>query len=202
MIKVIAFDYDGVIKMKEGDIFAEICSYLNIKREDWEREYFLVNHLINTNQKSVAEVISSIVLKFTDSKELEEGVLNLIKNYKNVYYLNKELIEFIKDLKNRDYKTALISNNSIKLRQRLTEDEIVDLFDEIIISAEVGYQKPEPKIFEFLFKKLSIKSNELIFIDDSLRCLEGSDKIGYIPVLYKDNKSLKLELSNLLQIEL
>ena len=58
------------------------------------------------------------------------------------------------------------------------------------------------RVFEFLFKKLSIKSNELIFIDDSLRCLEGSDKIGYIPVLYKDNKSLKLELSNLLQIEL
>ena len=198
MIKAITFDYDGVIKMKEGDIFGDICNYLNIKREDWEREYFLVNHLINTNQKSVAEVISSVVLKFTDNKELETGVLDLIKNHKNIYYLNDELIEFIKDLKDRDYKVALLSNNSIKLKQRLIEDGIADLFDWVIISAEVGYQKPQPEIFDLLFKKLEVEPSEVVFIDDSLRSLEGADQIGYIPVLFKDNETLKSELSKIL----
>lgn len=202
MIKAIVFDYDGVIKIKEGDIFAEICDYLKVKREDWEREYFLVNHLINTNQKSVSEVISSVVFKFTDNKELEEGVLDLIKNYKNVYYLNEGLIKLIKDLKNRGYKTALLSNNSIKLRQRLVEDGILDLFNEIIISAEVGYQKPQPEIFDILFKKLEVKPDEVIFIDDSERSLEGADIIGYNPILFKDNKSLKVDLSNILNINL
>lgn len=199
MIKAIAFDYDGVIKMREGDIFADICNYLNIKREDWEREYFLVNHLINTNKKSVSEVISSIVFKFTNNKELEKGVLNLIENYKNIYYLNNELINFIKDLKNKYYKIALISNNSIKLRERLVEDGIIELFDEVIISAEVGFQKPQPEIFKILSHKLAIKLNEFVFIDDSLRCLEDADKIGYIPILYKDNKSLKINLLNILK---
>ena len=202
MIKVIAFDYDGVIKIREGDIFSEICDYLKIKKEDWVREYFLVNHLINTGQKSVAEVISSLVLKFTDNKEKNVYILELVKNHKSTYHLNNEVIKIIEILKEKEYKIALISNNSEVLRQRLTEDGIDNLFDQIIISAEVGYQKPQPEIFEVLFNKLEVEPNEVIFIDDTLRCLEGSDEIGYIPILYKDIETLKKELSNLLEIEL
>jgi epoxide hydrolase-like predicted phosphatase len=202
MIKAIAFDHDGVIKFREGDVFAEICNYLEVNREDWEREYFLVNHLINTNKKSVLEVISSVVFKFTNSKEKNDYILKLIKNYKNTYHLNYELIDIIKTLKNKGYKLAVVSNNSIKLKQRLEEDNIINLFDQIIISAEVGYQKPDPIIFDILFKKLEVEPNEVIFIDDTLRCLEGADKIGYIPILFNDNKTFKEELSNLLEIEI
>ena len=180
MIKVIAFDNDGVIKFREGDVFAEICDYLKINREDWDREYFLVNHLINTNQKSVIDVISSVVLKFANNKEIINYIVNLIKNFKSVYRLNNELIDFIKKLKAMGYKIALISNNSAKLRQWLTEDKIDNLFDEIIISAEVGYQKPQPEIFDVLFKKLDVKQNEVIFIDDTIKCLEGAKKILYL----------------------
>ena len=116
--------------------------------------------------------------------------------------MNEELINTIKDLKKINYKIALLSNNSIELRQKLTENGIIDIFNEIIISAEVGFQKPQPEIFEILFNKLGVNADEVIFIDDTSRSLENADKIGYTPILFKDNKSLKLELSSILGINI
>lgn len=121
-----------------------------------------------------------------------------MKENHSKYHLNDDLISVIKDLKNKDYKIALLSKNSITLKEKLTEDGISDIFDVVIISAEVGCQKPQPEIFDILFKKLELKPSEVVFIDDTLKSLEGADKIGYIPILYKDNETFKSELFNII----
>lgn len=202
MIKVIAFDYGGVIKINDSDLIADICEYLNISKEDWHKEYFKINHLANTQNVSFEEVFKIVTSKFNDSEEARNHVLDLMKYNKGKYHLNNELVDIIKELRSNGYKTALLSNNSIELRQRLKDDGIIDIFDGIIISAEVGLQKPQPGMFQILFDKLEVKPNEVVFIDDTLKSLEGADDIGYIPVLYKDNESLKLELSNILGIKI
>ncbi len=198
MIKAIAFDYGGVIKINDGDLFNDIAKYLNITREELNKEYFSLNHLFNTQEISYEDVMTLVISKFNDSDEAKDYILNLMRENHAKYYLNDELIDFIKELKNKDYKIALLSNNSSKLREVLIKDGISDLFDVVVISAEVGCQKPQPKIFDILFKKLELEPNEVVFIDDTLKSLEGADKIGYIPVLFKDNESLKTELSNTL----
>jgi epoxide hydrolase-like predicted phosphatase len=198
MIKGIAFDYGGVIKINDEDLFSNIAKYLDISREEFSKEYFSLNHLFNTQDKSYEDVISLIISKFNDSKEAKDYILNLMKENHSKYHLNDELIDTIKDLKNKDYKIALLSNNSIKLKEKLIEDGISDIFDVIIISAEVGCQKPQPEIFDILFKKLELNPSEVVFIDDTLKSLEGADKIGYIPILYKDNETFKSELFNII----
>lgn len=198
MIKAIAFDYGGVIKINDSDLFSDIAKYLNITREEFSKEYFTLNHLFNTQEKSYEDVITLIISKFNDSKEAKDYILNLMKENHSKYHLNDELIDIIKDLKNRDYKIALLSNNSIKLKEILIQDGISDLFDVVVISAEVGCQKPQPEIFNILFKKLELEPSEVIFIDDTMKSLESADKIRYIPVLYINNKTLKSELSSIL----
>jgi epoxide hydrolase-like predicted phosphatase len=197
MIKVIAFDYGGVIKINDGDLFADISEFLNISIGEWSEEYFKANHLFNVQNVSFEDAFRMIVSKFSDEEYVQNHILDLVKSNKGKYHLNNELIEFIKDLREKGYKTALLSNNSTELRNKLKEHGIIDIFDEIIISAEVGFQKPQPEIFQILFDKLKVKASEVVFIDDSYRSLEGAYSIGYVPVLYKDNESLKLELSNI-----
>jgi putative hydrolase of the HAD superfamily len=199
MIKAIVFDYGGVIKINDSDLIADICEYLNINKEDWLKEYFQINDLDSTQNVSFEDVFKMVTLKFNDEEEAQNHVLELMKSHKGKYHLNNELIDTIKEFRNKGYKTALLSNNSIELRQRLIDDGIIDIFDEVIISAEVGLQKPQPGIFDILFKKLELKPDEVVFVDDTLRSLEGADSIGYIPILFKDNESLKLELSNILE---
>lgn len=202
MIKLIAFDYGGVIKISERNLSSDICDYLKIDKEDWKKEYFLVNHLANVKNISFSEVFILVASKFDNSDETRKYILDLLENNKNKWHLNDELIDIVKNLKRKNYKIALLSNNSTELRQKLIENEIIDLFDEIIISAEVGFQKPQPEIFDILFKRLEANPSEVIFVDDTPRSLENADKIGYIPILFKDNKSLKSELSSILDINI
>ncbi|HLP86319.1 MAG TPA: HAD-IA family hydrolase [Candidatus Paceibacterota bacterium] len=202
MIKVVAFDYGGVIKINERNLSSDICDYFKINKEDWKREYFLVNHLTNIKNISFSDLIILVVSKFDNSQETKKYILDLLESNKNKWHLNNEIIDIIKNLKKRKYKIALLSNNSTDLRQELKKNEILNLFDEVIISAEVGFQKPQPEIFDFLFKKLEVNSNEVLFIDDTPKSLENADKIGYTPVLFKNNESLKSELSILLGVNI
>lgn len=202
IIKAIAFDYGNVILINDVDLFDEIAKYLKIDKEEFRNQYNTYNHLFNTQNRTYEEVMTLIISKFNDSNEAKDHISNLIKKNHNSYYLNIELINVIKELKNKNYKIAMVSNFSIDLKEKLKKDGIYDLFDEVVISAEVGFQKPQPEIFGVLFKRLGLEPKEVIFIDDTPRSLEGADKIGYIPILYKNNESLKQELSNILSIKL
>ncbi len=202
MIKAIVFDYGGVIKINDSDLISDICNYLKINKKDFEKEYFAVNHLINIGGKSFEEFTLLLVSKFNKSKKTKNYILKLLKENKSKYHLNNELIDLIKYLKNKNYKIGLLSNNSLELKQELINDKIYELFDQIIISAKVGYQKPQPEIFEILFSKLKMKPNEVIFVDDTPKSLEGADKIGYVPILFTNNKQLRADLSSILNLKL
>lgn len=200
MIKAIAFDYGGVVKINQQDLIKEICEYLKIEREVWRKEYFKINKMFNIEGKSFEEVILFLVAKFDPSEKTRNYMIDLLKENDSLYHLNNELIIYIKKLKEKGYKIALLSNNSLTLRAKLIEENIFDLFDAIVISSEVGYMKPQPEIFEILFKKLKVNPNEVIFIDDSLKSLEKADEIGYIPILFKNNEILESELASILGI--
>lgn len=201
MIKVIVFDYGGVIELKDGDLIQEIADSLQITKEDWQEVYYTLNHLNNTGEKSWREVATIVARKFNASDVQVSFIQDLINKYDHKRILNLELIEVIKDLKKKNYKIGILSNYSITLREKLTRLNIIDLFDEVIISSEVGLQKPQPEIFEIVFNKFNIKNSEMIFIDDTKKSLEGAEKIGYIPVLYINNETLKSDLVGILDIK-
>lgn len=198
MIKAIAFDYGGVIEQKEGDIIQEIVDHLKVTKEDWNKIYFSLNYLCNTGVNTYLEVARMVAEKLNASNDQILSIQEIIIKYNKKRILNIELIEYIKDLRNKNYKIALLSNYSITLRQKLTDQNIIHLFDEVIIYAEVGFQKPDPEIFEILFNKLDVRNNEVIFIDDTQNSLKNSENIGYIPILYINNKKLKNDLFNIL----
>ena len=200
MIKAVVFDYGGVIEITDTGLMQKIADSLRISLEDWTKEYRTLNYLCNTGKNSYEEVYALTAQKFNASDIQISHIHEMMKENMETRKINFELIEIIKDLKSRNYKIGLLSNNYIKLRQQMTDEGTLKYFDSVVVSSEVGYQKPQPEIFEVLFNELGVKSNEVIFIDDSKSSLEGANDIGYIPILYKDNKSLKSELYSILGI--
>ena len=197
MIKAIAFDYGGVIEIKERNSFQEIASYLQVSLEDWERVYFSLNHMFNVGGKSWDEVIALVAKEFNASDEQISHIKNLVSEIRKTKRINYELLEIIKKLK-KNYKIGLLSNNSVNLNQRIKDNNIAEIFDAVVISGEVGFQKPQPEIFEILSNKLGVELNELIFVDDTKRSLEGAEMIGYFPILFTNNQKLKEELAGIL----
>jgi HAD superfamily hydrolase (TIGR01509 family) len=196
MISTIAFDYAGVLEIAERNIVDEIIEYMNITLEKWNSVYHTLNYLCNVEGKTWGEVAILTVEKLGGTQEQVVKIQEIMRLNALSKKVNLGLIEIIKKLK-PNYTIALISNYPPHLREKLVKQNLIELFDEIIISGEVGFQKPQPEIFLLLCERLKITPQELVFIDDSKKSLEGASDIGYTPILYRSNQHLELDLKEL-----
>jgi epoxide hydrolase-like predicted phosphatase len=106
--------------------------------------------------------------------------------------VDRTLVDYIRSLRGK-YKTGLISNAWGDLRDFVVREKFDDAFDKMIISAEVGAMKPEPKIFQIALEQFGVSPNEAVFIDDFLMNIEGCEKVGMKGIHFRDPESaLKL----------
>lgn len=72
-----------------------------------------------------------------------------------------------------------------------------ELFDDLIISGEVGHVKPERGIYEILLSRVSRPAQECVFIDDQERNLLPAREMGMITIHYRFPEQLEEKLSRL-----
>jgi REG-2-like HAD superfamily hydrolase len=71
-------------------------------------------------------------------------------------------------------KVGVVSNWDLRLRRLLTELQLMDLFDEIVVSAEEGIEKPNPAIFHRACERLGVRPEDAVHVGDS----EEHDVVG------------------------
>lgn len=112
--------------------------------------------------------------------------------------LDGELVAYIRSLRPR-YKTALLSNAMSTLRRAITNRfPILDAFDAVVISAEVGLVKPDAAIYELALQKLSVRAPEAVFIDDFVENVEGARRAGLHAIHFQSRQQALGELNALL----
>ncbi|HET9589439.1 MAG TPA: HAD family phosphatase [Anaerolineales bacterium] len=111
--------------------------------------------------------------------------------------VDRTLVDFIRSLRGK-YKTGLISNAWGDLRDFIVREKFDDAFDKMIISAEVGAAKPEPKIFQIALGQFGVSPGEAVFVDDFLINIEGCEKVGIKGIHFKDPESALRQLEQLL----
>lgn len=89
------------------------------------------------------------------------------------------MIDLIRLLRGR-YRTGLLSNASDASDPKRLADRygVVDLFDVMIISAQVGLAKPDPAIFRLALKRLDCAPQATIFVDDFAPNVEAAAALG------------------------
>ncbi len=106
-----------------------------------------------------------------------------------------EIIYYLKET----YLLGLLSNGISKVQHpRLENSVFCDAFDAVVISGDVGINKPDPRIFEILTKKAGFYDKKrMLMIGDSLTSDMlgginfGIDTCWYNPGLKKNTTSIK-----------
>lgn len=197
-IKAIAFDVGGVIELYGGGRLVDVIpKMLGVSADDFKEVYFKHNHFSNIHNVPLEEMILKVVAEFDDRKEIGEKVKTWLQASTAQNKFNTELVALFPILRKQGLKIGILSNATSSMRQKLDTYHIPELVDDMVISGEIGFQKPHKEAFEVLFNRLGVHAHEAIFIDDSLKSLEKAAEIGYIPVLYKDNEQLKSELKRM-----
>ena len=73
----------------------------------------------------------------------------------------------LKELKNKGYKIALVSNSWLSRGKHcLEKKKLHKYFDAMVLSSDVGVAKPDKRIFELAAKKLKVLPFECVFVGD------------------------------------
>ncbi|GGG03670.1 haloacid dehalogenase [Paenibacillus albidus] len=110
-------------------------------------------------------------------------------------------IPTLRSLRQKGYRLGLISNWNETAREVLADNRLEEELDEIIISSEVGIEKPDPAIFEFALAKADVTAKQSLYIGDNYYDdVKGSQKVGMECLLINPYGSQGIEELNYSQV--
>lgn len=128
--------------------------------------------------------------------ELKKELREFFKIYSEFTLIDKEVEEFLIDLKTRNYKIFILSNYGREFFEELEKKaEFFSYVDGRIISYEVNARKPDLKIYDLLIKRYHIKPEESIFIDDNRENIKAAKQMKFYTILFRSLDQVKADFS-------
>jgi putative hydrolase of the HAD superfamily len=189
VIKAIIFDCFGVIV---GKGFPQ--TYRMAGGDPKNDRDFIVDLLGQANLGMITDDLFNLSI----SNHLGISVQTWNEVVKRAELPDNHLLNYIKELR-KSYKTAVLSNsNRGVLARKIGDSWLSSCFDEVIVSAEVGIVKPDPRIYKIAAERLNVEMSECVFIDDQQTFIETGRGLGMKVILYKDFIDFKHELEKLI----
>ena len=148
----------------------EMCSDLGIEREEFdlyweekEQERYLgkidfVDSIRYVCEKCGIQIDDSILTAITDKR---------IKTKSTCFdYVDPEVFQLLSHLKSMGVKLAIVSNCSSEEVKVIKQSRIYEYFDQVILSYEVGLQKPDISIYKKAADLLGVAIDECVFVGD------------------------------------
>lgn len=98
--------------------------------------------------------------------------------------LDLSLIALIRRLRADGHPVALLSNDVRELADKLVHLGIADLFDPLVISAQIGVMKPNARAYRVVLDRLNVPPEAAIFIDDRMDNIDGARAVGIASLHY------------------
>jgi epoxide hydrolase-like predicted phosphatase len=104
------------------------------------------------------------------------------------------MIELVKTLKAQGYRVAMLSNVQ-KHQAKVVRDKGLHLyFDPLILSCEIGVEKPKMEAFQILVQRLHARPQDCIMIDDTPENIQAARQLGMDVILFQSVEGLQAEL--------
>jgi putative hydrolase of the HAD superfamily len=187
--EVIVFDFSGVIAKTDKEELAEfIAGSLELSQE--EALQALAQFKIYASKGGTQSDFWIAYAKSHDKslppgwfEQLYEAQLKAVKEIPG-------MTDLVKNLQKQGFQTALLSNvkeHHAKVKRQLG---YYDLFYPVLLSYEVGANKPDPKIFEILLERLNKRADQILFIDNKLINVEGAQAMGIDSIFFTSKDQL------------
>ena len=158
--------------------FAKTCDRFFGKNEPTPRQ-----HNLTVFEQRIQDLCFDLQMPLTagDIKEIANKVANTWQQH---IPLDSEALHVLHTL-HRSKKLALISNfdHPPHVHSVLTKLGLTHFFDSVVISAEVGVKKPDPRIFDLALDQTGMKPEEVIYVGDTEDDVKAARAANIIPIL-------------------
>ncbi len=108
------------------------------------------------------------------------------------------LVAFMEGLRPA-YRTGILSNAWSDGRSIIAgRFGLGSAVDDLVISAEVGMAKPDPRIFTLALERLGVRPDEAIFVDDFQRNIDAAHAVGMYAVHFRGREQAITEVRTVL----
>jgi putative hydrolase of the HAD superfamily len=198
-MEVIIYDLGNVILPFNHYRIAEKLSRFS-QRKEFQDPPKIFSYLFDFEKGAVNgyEVGKVSSLEFFQSLkeflQLSLSFKEFVPIWDDIFLENQEVSQIILSQKGR-WKLGLLSNtNPLHFDYILSKFPIVRVFDQWILSHEVGFKKPAVKIYQKAIEWASVEPQKIIFIDDMEKHVEVAVSLGMQGIHFISAKQLKEEL--------
>jgi 2-haloacid dehalogenase len=104
-------------------------------------------------------------------------------------------VDILRQLKQAGYPLYGLSNWSAEtFPDARQKHDFFDLFDDMVISGNVGHVKPDPEIYHILLNKIGKPAKECLFIDDSPANIHQAEQLGFAVIHFQSPEQLSSSL--------
>ncbi|MFC5290992.1 HAD-IA family hydrolase [Actinokineospora guangxiensis] len=115
----------------------------------------------------------------------------LIVDYAGTY-TDPEIAEAVEAARVKGFRTALLSNAD------RTPGGLPEVFDAVVVSGEVGFGKPDERIYELAARRIGVDAAACVYVDDIRAFVLGAVAVGMTGVHHTSPEATAEELSALL----
>jgi len=198
VIKAIIFDFGRVISaQKPASLFRRYEQDLGLPQGKLNRIMFDSDiwHEVLVGRSTIDDYWTEIGPCL--GLDTDEAILAFRQRYHDDEAINGGVLDLLQRLE-EGYKLTVLSNAPAGLSRWLADWQILDLFDDVVCSGEVGLAKPDPAIFRLALDRLSVELQEAVFIDDTLGHVEAARSLGLQAIHFTTAEALEGELDRLL----
>ena len=164
---------------------AELPTLAGLSAQAWGQGYRQVGTALGTGQLSKAEGFEQI-LRAGGAPARPELVRALVELDRELLLRSAQLYDdalpFLRALRSRGIKVAIVSNCSEHTRDLLESNGVAALADALVLSYEVGAEKPAEEIFSYALDQLGVTAQRALFVDDQPSYCAGAAAMGITAV--------------------
>lgn len=188
------FDLGNVVFILDWD--SALTKYEELSEEEkniLKKKVFESEEWLKLDEGIISKEDAIKIMESTLPDKLKKYCSHIMETWTDALIINNEILELIKNIKQKGYNTYVLSNAPLDIDKYLKDKKLDKLFDGIILSAFEKLVKPNEKIYELILNRFNLKAKECTFIDDRLENVEAAKRVGIdaFQFDYKNIKALK-----------
>ena len=190
-VEAIIFDLDGVIIDSEPIYLLRFQEF--IKSVGFEVSLSEMSKMVGMNAQQDFEIVNEWTHNhFRDYQQYKEEMNAFFEKFPDVDYpaiKQKGLDELLAIFKSRNLKMGLASASSPQdIQKALVGTGVIEYFDYALSGHEVARSKPFPDVYLAVAKKLGVKPENCVVIEDSANGIKAGKNAGMFVVAKREER--------------
>ena len=184
-VQAVIFDYGGVLRGDGRDVWYDADASAGLRPGTLWAAWHDIPEYRQSREGAIdgvefrAAIHRALVPIAGDAEQAESALAALEARLASLPPIDTAMRSLLERLRAaRRVKLGLLSNANRGFSDRLRARGVAALFDDVVVSADVGLAKPDPAIFRLAAERLGVEPAACLMIDDQAQHVDGARTAG------------------------